>query len=118
MSLMKNIVTKCNLLIFFVLILILSCSKPLPPEKNNYVGEWRGMGMYLLILQDGSVKYERVKGGGNVSINAPLKAFDGDDFIVGVAFMTTTFDVTVPPHEVGGVWKMVVDGVELTRSRY
>ncbi len=108
-------------LIFFVLpvlFIIMSCSKPLPPEKSNYVGEWKGMGMYLLILQDGSVSYNRVKGGGNVSINAPLKEFDGDNFVVGFAFMTTTFNVTVPPHEEDGVWKMVVDHVELTRISY
>jgi len=29
--------------------------------------------------------------------------------------MSTTFKVSQPPQQVGGQWKMVVDGVELTR---
>lgn len=54
---------------------------------------------------------------GNVttSVNGPLKEFVGDDFVVGVLFMTTTFNVSSPPAEIDGVWKMTVDGVELIR---
>jgi hypothetical protein len=29
--------------------------------------------------------------------------------------MSTEFVVSAPPHEDAGVWKMTVDGVELTR---
>ena len=71
--------------------------------------------MVLLILADGTVAYKRLKGGGSVSVNGPLKEFVGDDFVVGMWFMTATFDVTVPPHQAEGVWKMTVDGVELTK---
>ncbi|GHA13904.1 hypothetical protein GCM10008090_24600 [Arenicella chitinivorans] len=91
------------------------CAEPLPEERRDYVGQWQGTGMELLILKDGTVAYERIKGGGSTSVNAPLKEFVGDDFTVGILFMTTTFDVSSPPHEVDGVWKMTVDGVELTR---
>jgi len=62
------------------LILLLSlaaCGHPVPPEKANYVGEWQHPAMYLLITKDGSVVYKRVKGGGTVSVNAPLKEFQG-----------------------------------------
>jgi len=50
------------------------------------------------------------------SINAPLRRFEGDRFVVGIAFLSTTFEVSTPPHQEAGTWKMVVDGVELTRN--
>lgn len=96
---------------------LLACSKPLPPEKKAYVGEWHGTAMTLLITQDGSVAYRRFEGGVNKSIDAPLKEFQGDNFVVGLGPMSTTFKVEVPPHADGDDWKMTVDGVELTRKR-
>jgi hypothetical protein len=94
-----------------------ACAKPVPAAKSAYVGEWQRPEMYLLITQDGSVSYKRLKAGATVSINGPLKGFEGDDFSVGVGPMTTAFDVTVPPHQLpDGSWKMTVDGAELTRS--
>lgn len=72
--------------------------------------------MYLLITQDGSVRYKRLKGGATTSVEGPLKGFDGDNFDVGIWKMSTTFVVTRPPYEDKGQWKMVVDGVELTRT--
>ncbi len=102
-------------LLLFALCLA-GCSQPIPPERMDYVGEWRAADMTLVINPDGSVHYRRKSGSTTTEINAPLKAFKGDDFIVGVAVFTTTFTVSTPPHAAGGVWKMVVDGVELTRG--
>ncbi|WP_409422748.1 hypothetical protein ABHF91_07035 [Pseudaeromonas sp. ZJS20] len=99
-----------------LLLLLAACSKPLPKEKWDYVGEWRSSQMTLLILSDGIVAYKRLKKGGAVSINAPLRAFEGDDFEVGAWPFTTTFVVTEPPHVVDGHWQMVVDGVRLTKQ--
>ena len=99
----------------FFIILLSGCADPLPEDRLDYVGEWRSNEMGLLILADGSVSYKRLKGGATTSVSGPLKRFEGDDFVVGVLFMTTTFDVTEPPHEIGGAWKMTVDGVRLTR---
>jgi hypothetical protein len=46
-----------------------------------------------------------------------LKEFTGDDFSVGIGPMTTTFDVSKPPHQdKDGSWRMTVDGLELTRT--
>ena len=42
--------------------------------------------------------------------------FDGDNFSAGVGFLRTTFVVSKPPYREGALWKMVVDGVELTRA--
>lgn len=93
-----------------------ACGKPVPPEKAAYVGEWQRPEMYLLITQDGSVRYKRLKGGGTTEVNGPLQGFEGDDFSVGLGSMSTKFKVSRPPHQVEGVWKMTVDGLELTRT--
>ena len=92
------------------------CGKPVPAEKSAYVGEWQTKTMYLLITQDGSVRYKRLKGGASTSVEGPLKGFTGNDFEVGVGPMATTFVVSKPPYQDGERWKMVVDGVELVKT--
>ena len=92
------------------------CGKPVPPEKTAYVGEWQHQTTYLLITQDGSVRYKRLKAGASTSIEGPLKGFEGHNFEVGVGPMSTTFVVSKPPYQDGEAWKMVVDDVELTRT--
>ena len=37
-------------------------------------------------------------------------------YLVGIPFLSPTFQVPQPPHQEAGAWKMVVDGVELTRG--
>ena len=103
--------------IILLLLFLSACSKPLPEEKLDYAGDWQSKEMRLLILPDGTVAYKRVQNGGTTSINAPLKEFIGNDFVVGVGFFKTTFKVTEPPHEVNGIWTMTVDGVQLTRNK-
>ena len=99
-----------------VLLLVSACKgQPLPADKLEYAGQWRGGGVDLVITADGGVSYRKVSGSSTIEINGPLKGFDGDDFVVGVMVMKTGFDVTAPPHEEGGAWKMTVDGVEVTR---
>ena len=102
--------------ILAVMLLLVACTNPLPPEKSAYVGQWKAPGMSLLILQDGSVSYNRIKSGVTTTINAPLKKFEGDNFVVGFGLWTTTFVVSKPPREEAGRWKMTVDGVELSRD--
>lgn len=92
------------------------CGKPVPPEKSAYVGEWQEKAMYLLITQDGSVRYKRLKGGVTTTIEGPLKGFNGDNFEAGIGPLATTFVVSKPPYQDGDKWKMVVDDVVLTRT--
>ena len=96
-------------------LLLVGCSKPLPESKRNYTGEWQSEEMKLLILADGTVAYRRFKKGVSTSVNGPIKEFNDNNFVVGFLFLTTTFEVTEPPHEVEEQWQMVVDGVRLTR---
>jgi hypothetical protein len=90
-------------------------SKPLPPDKQDCIGQWRSEHVYLQITADGFVHYRYQKGTMSREINAPLKHFEGDDFVVGVGFLTTTFEVSKPPYQDGLDWKIVVDEVELHR---
>lgn len=107
--------TLLTLLLISVLTLS-ACGKPVPQEKSAYVGEWRSQTMALLITQDGSVVYKRIKGGATTSINGPLRRFESDNFVVGIPLISTTFAVSKPPYQDAGKWKMVVDGVELTKA--
>ena len=103
----------------FLLVLsaaLVGCGKQVPPEKSTYVGEWQAKTMYLLITQDGSVRYKRLRGGASTSVEGPLKGFTGDNFEVGLGPMATTFVVSKPPYQDGEKWKMVVDGVELVKT--
>jgi len=95
---------------------LFGCGHPVPPDKAAYVGEWQETTMYLLITQDGSVRYKRLKGGATVSVEGPLKGFAGDNFEVGIGPMTTTFIVSKPPYQDGDGWRMVVDEVDLVRT--
>ncbi len=103
-------------MVCMAVLLLAGCANPVPPEKSAYIGQWSAPGMSLLILQDGSVAYKRIKAGVSTSVNAPLKKFEGDNFVVGIGLWTTTFVVSKPPREEAGRWKMTVDGVELTRT--
>ena len=93
-----------------------ACAKPLPADRADYAGDWRGNGVSLLITPEGQVVYHRQEGGSTVSIDAPLKAFDGDDFEVGVGPLVTRFYVGQPPTESDGEWTMEVDGRMLRRE--
>lgn len=99
------------------LCMLAACGKPVPKEKAAYVGVWTGPNMMVAITPEGNVSYKRVKGTTTTSVNGPLQEFQGDSFTVGVLFMKTSFDVSKPPYEQGGEWRMVVDGVELSRGR-
>src|SRR5258705_3419687 len=94
---------KRTLLVILPVLLILSaCGQPVPQEKAAYVGEWRAQTMALLLTQDGTVAYKRLRGGVTTSVNGPLRRFEGDNFIVGVPILSTTFEVSKPPYQEAG----------------
>ncbi len=105
-----------TVLSLLVVLALSACNKPLPAERAAYAGQWNGPQVSLLITQDGMVDYKTVDGGVNKSINAPIKEFSGNDMVVGVGPMSTTFKIAAPPQQVGEAWKMTVDGVELTKD--
>ncbi len=95
---------------------IIGCNSiPVPEEKKSYIGTWEGVGFHLTINDNGGVDSRRIDGNRSTKISGPLKDFDGDDFIIGVLFFTTTFEVHKPPYLDGDDWLMIVDGVELKK---
>lgn len=99
-----------------------ACGQPVPEDKAAYIGEWHAPAMDVELTKDGTVRYQRIGHGTAIGetttrINAPLRRFEGDHFVVGLPFLSMTFEVSTPPHLEAGTWKMVVDGVELTRAR-
>jgi hypothetical protein len=96
--------------------ILAACGQAVPDDKAAYVGEWHAPTMTLQLTKDGAVHYKRTQGSTTTSIDAPLRRFEGDNFVVGIPFLSTTFEVSKPPHQEAGTWKMVVDGVELTRG--
>jgi hypothetical protein len=99
----------------FLLALVAGCGEPVPTDKKEYVGEWQGKDMQLAITQDGNVRYKRRQGNSTTSINMPIVRYEGASFWVGIGIASTKFVVSTPPYRSGNTWKMVVDGVELTR---
>ena len=81
---------------------VIACAEPIPIQKLDYVGHWENDEVLLIIRADGTVSYIRAKNGRSTSINAPLREFIGDDFVVGFSFMTTTFKVSESPFKVDG----------------
>lgn len=97
-------------------VLLTACTQPLPADRAEYAGDWRGNGVSLLISTEGKVVYHRQQGRSTVTIDAPLQRFDGDDFEVGIGPWVTRFDVGQPPKETDGEWTMEVDGQMLRRE--
>ena len=96
-------------------LLVSACqAQPLPPDKAEYAGHWRGGGVDLVIYPEGRIEYEKREGKGTVEVSGPI-GWQGDNFVVAVMVVKTKFEVAAPPHQVDGVWMMTVNGIELTR---
>ena len=95
---------------------LVACGIPVSEDKQLYVGQWNDARTSLRIDADGTVSYERRVNPGQVTINAPIQEFRGNDFLVGLPGLTTTFEVSRPPWFEDGSWRMVVDGAELVRA--
>jgi hypothetical protein len=97
-------------------LLLAGCGEPIPLDRMAYAGDWRSRDMRLLITPDGRCEYRRRREGGSTSsISAPIVRFEGDNFVVGLGMLSTTFVVSKPPHLIDGHWHMTVDGVDLIR---
>lgn len=100
-----------------ILLLAVACAKPLPPNRVSYVGRWEAPNMLLQISDDSQLHYEKQNGNASTKIDMPIREFNGNDFTVGFGPIATTFVVSQPPEQKDGKWRMVVDGVELTKMQ-
>ena len=113
----KNLIrfVSIGLIVTFTFLFAGCNSIPVPEDKKSYIGTWEGVGFHLTITENGGVDYRRVRGKTSTKISGPLKNFKGDDFIVGMLFFSTTFNVNRPPYLDGDDWFMIIDGVELKK---
>lgn len=106
--------------VLLVLLTLASCGLKgikVPADKKDYVGVWTSQDVMLSISEGGKVSYKKENGGTSTEINAPIQKFEGDNFVVGALGINTTFVVSETPHQDStGVWKMTVDGIELSRN--
>lgn len=102
-------------LLFAALLFLASCATPLPEDRMDYAGTWHSSTVNLRIGKDGMVNYVHQEDGRKTTINAYIQKFDGNSFEVGALGINTIFSVSKKPHQEDGVWKMTVDGRELTR---
>lgn len=107
--------------LLLVLFVITSCDfgslkpKPIPKDKQDYIGTWTSAEVMLQISADGQLNYEYHSGNSSTTINGPIQKFNGDDFEAGALGINKTFDVSQPPHQENGKWVMVVEGQQLVR---
>lgn len=112
----------------FVLAVTLACkggsstsTKPQEPAsalastKKDYAGDWEGGGVTLHVGDD-DVDYEKKSGSTKTTYEGKLDHFDGDDIVIKILIANATLKVQSPPAEVGGDWKMTVEGTEVTRK--
>lgn len=98
-------------------VLLSACSgEPVPADRQELVGKWEGPGVTLVITAEGHCDYVLVEGS-RTSLNAPIKSWSDDGFVVGVGPISTTFVIDVAPHAKGDPprWHVTVDGRELIR---
>jgi hypothetical protein len=107
-------------LVGFAISFTAGCAKPLPPERQSYVGYWQaddhGEHFSLGLSGEGQARYVRTKPGSSEELNLPVKSFTGDSFDLGMGPISTHFEVQQAPHLDQGQWTMTVDGHVYTRA--
>ncbi len=102
--------------VFAVPCLLLACTEitTRPERAVAYQGEWSGPNVTLSIRAN-HLKYRRSGGAlQSALVEGAFLGLSGNDIIYGSR--KSRLKVSVPPHEVGGVWKMTVEGTVLTRA--
>ncbi|MDD5770590.1 MAG: hypothetical protein PHE25_06470 [Candidatus Gracilibacteria bacterium] len=84
-------------------------------EQKKYIGNWQGDGIILVIRNDAYINYQKQKESVSTSVSGPIVEISDNDFKVGIGFMKSTFEINKKPYQDGNLWKMTVDGNELSR---
>ena len=96
---------------------LISCSAdPLPQDQKVYAGVWQGGNVFLEIKEDGNASYAKVQDGASETIDAPVKQIGDGKIIIGYLFITKTLELTKAPYQEEDEWKMIIDGVTLTKQ--
>ncbi len=105
-----------TLVVILALLVTAGCSQPLPKNQLDYVGDWGADSTSLTIRSDGTVSYRHKENSMSTSIDAPIVSLNEQKLVVGVWFITTTFELGKPTLQDDGVWTMTVDGVKLVKQ--
>lgn len=101
----------------FLSLLLFGCSPdPIPQDQTIYVGVWQGGNVFLEIMEDGNASYAKVQDGATETVDSPVKQIGDGKIVIGFLFFTKTLELTKPPYEEDGEWKMIIDGVTLTKQ--
>ena len=90
---MRRLLSATLLSLALCLVLFATACKgqPLPADKAEFAGHWRGGGVDLVIRPEGHVTYEKAEGKGRVQVEGPLQGWIGNDFVVGVMVVKTNW---------------------------
>jgi len=118
LSIQKTSHFVCFLAIILTFLFVTGCSSiEVPEEKKNYIGYWKGTDLRLEIKANGDVIYAKKIGDYVETVESPLQGFEGDSFTIGYGIVSQTVKVTQAPFKTEeGEWKMVVDGITLTKE--
>jgi hypothetical protein len=90
------------------------CGIKVPDDKRDYIGEWEGgENDALIIAASGQVETFHAEGNATSTQSARLKAFEGNNLVLVIG---STIVVSQPPHQEGGKWVMVANGIRLERK--
>ena len=96
-----------------------------PAAAKSYYGSWSGPGVELLIVPGRILSVTRTVAARvayrhpamRTHIDCTFEGLSGNDIAYECGDNMDTIPVNVPPHQVRGVWKMTVAGVEVTRQK-
>lgn len=88
--------------------------KGTPIGFDVVAGDWQGPGVSMQISEAGVIKYENTRGTRTEITGLPIAALTSTGFDVSLFGFGTHFSIEALPHDVDGVRKMTVDGIEYT----
>jgi hypothetical protein len=101
------------LVVFSLAVMLAGCGIKVPDDKQDYVGEWDfGETDSLVISASGQVDSYHIDGNSSSKQSARLKAFEGNNLTLVIG---STIVVSQPPHQEGGKWVMVANGLRMER---
>lgn len=90
-----------------------------PPAQFTKIdlmgGTWKGENMSFRVDDFGNGEFAGLEGSNSITSDGPVRILDGRHIAVGLGANAYILNVTTPPHKAGGVSRMSINGVELTK---
>jgi uncharacterized membrane protein YhaH (DUF805 family) len=91
-----------------------------PPAQFSKIdlmgGAWKGENMSFRVDDFGNGEFAALEGGNSITSSGPVRIVDGRHISIGLGANAYILNVTAPPHRAGGVARMSIDGVELSKA--